>query len=253
MPLRSNVAYSAPASSPFSLALALVRVLGREVRPCRTMELDVAALLAGAPNLGERGARPGLSHRRAGEPMSLKIHDAAARRKSGELLSSTGQVANRRHAVTKEALSALPTLDIGELRQQWRGLYKTQAPSNLSREILVLDESVVVGWRRSRNRHHRLSRGRRHARKRPGHGRARKPAHDQALRPHRRRDHARRGRADPDLKGGCGGRPCGGVTDTAATQQKPSAWLLCCYWLLTGIVSLHCGGLRGWRSLLRRW
>jgi hypothetical protein len=36
-----------------------------------------------------------------------------------------------------EALSRLPTLDIDELRQQWRGLYKTQAPPNLSRELLV--------------------------------------------------------------------------------------------------------------------
>ena len=37
----------------------------------------------------------------------------------------------------REALSRLPTLDIGELRQQWRGLYKTQAPPYLSRELLV--------------------------------------------------------------------------------------------------------------------
>jgi Protein of unknown function (DUF2924) len=37
----------------------------------------------------------------------------------------------------REALSRLPTLDIGELRQQWRSLYKTQAPPNLSRELLV--------------------------------------------------------------------------------------------------------------------
>ena len=38
---------------------------------------------------------------------------------------------------SREALSRLPTLDIGELRQQWRGLYKTPAPPNLSRELLV--------------------------------------------------------------------------------------------------------------------
>ena len=37
----------------------------------------------------------------------------------------------------REALSRLPILDIGELRQRWRGLYKTQAPPNLSRELLV--------------------------------------------------------------------------------------------------------------------
>jgi len=36
---------------------------------------------------------------------------------------------NRRAAkpVTKAALSRLPMLDIGELRRQWRALYKTQA------------------------------------------------------------------------------------------------------------------------------
>jgi hypothetical protein len=37
----------------------------------------------------------------------------------------------------REALSRLPELNLGELRQQWRGLYKTQAPPNLSRELLV--------------------------------------------------------------------------------------------------------------------
>jgi hypothetical protein len=69
--------------------------------------------------------------------MSFAIHDAAVRRKSGEPPSPIGQAANRRNAVSKEALSRLPTLDIGELRQQWRGLYKTEAPPNLSRELLV--------------------------------------------------------------------------------------------------------------------
>ena len=69
--------------------------------------------------------------------MSLAIHDAPARQKSGEPSSPIGQAANRRNAVSKEALSRLPTLDIAELRQQWRGFYKTQAPHNLSRELLV--------------------------------------------------------------------------------------------------------------------
>src|SRR5690242_21707173 len=58
--------------------------------------------------------------------MSLAIHN-----------TPIGQAANRRNAVSKEALSRLPTLDIGELRQQWRGLYKTQPPANLSRELLL--------------------------------------------------------------------------------------------------------------------
>jgi hypothetical protein len=69
--------------------------------------------------------------------MSFAIHDAPARQKSGEPSSPIGQAASRRNAVSKEALSRLPTLDIGELRQQWRSLYKTQASPNLSRELLV--------------------------------------------------------------------------------------------------------------------
>ena len=66
--------------------------------------------------------------------MSLAIRDAPARQKSGERSS---QAANRQNAVNEEALLRLPTLDLGELRQRWRGLYKTQAPPNLSRELLV--------------------------------------------------------------------------------------------------------------------
>ena len=68
--------------------------------------------------------------------MSLAIHGTSARQKSDEPLSSIGQAANR-HVVNEEALSRLLTLDIGELRQQWRGLYKTQAPRHFSRELLV--------------------------------------------------------------------------------------------------------------------
>jgi hypothetical protein len=36
-----------------------------------------------------------------------------------------------------EALSRLPELDTGELRQQWRALYKAEASPHLSRELLV--------------------------------------------------------------------------------------------------------------------
>jgi hypothetical protein len=39
--------------------------------------------------------------------------------------------------VCREALSRLPTLDIIELRRQWRALYKTQASPDLSRELLL--------------------------------------------------------------------------------------------------------------------
>jgi hypothetical protein len=65
------------------------------------------------------------------------IYGASARQKSDEPSFPIGQAANRQNAVSKEALSRLLTLDIGELRQQWRGLYKTQAPRHLSRELLV--------------------------------------------------------------------------------------------------------------------
>jgi hypothetical protein len=58
----------------------------------------------------------------------------------------------------REALSRLPTLDIGELRQQWRGLYKTQAPVNLGRELLLravayrMQEVALGGLRPARQR-----------------------------------------------------------------------------------------------------
>ena len=58
----------------------------------------------------------------------------------------------------REALSRLPTLDIIELRQQWRGLYKTQPPANLSRELLLravayrMQELALGGLRPQRQR-----------------------------------------------------------------------------------------------------
>jgi hypothetical protein len=69
--------------------------------------------------------------------VSPAIHDASARQESGEPSSSIGRAANRQNVVSKEALSRLPKLDVGELRQQWRGLYKTEASRHLSRELLV--------------------------------------------------------------------------------------------------------------------
>jgi hypothetical protein len=68
--------------------------------------------------------------------MSLAIRGTSARQKSDEPSSSIGQAADRQ-VVNVEALSRLHMLDIGELRQQWRGLYKTQAPQSFSRELLV--------------------------------------------------------------------------------------------------------------------
>jgi Protein of unknown function (DUF2924) len=38
---------------------------------------------------------------------------------------------------SREALTRLPGLDIYELREQWRNLYKTEASPHLSRELLI--------------------------------------------------------------------------------------------------------------------
>ena len=37
----------------------------------------------------------------------------------------------------REALARLPKLDLGELRQHWRALYKADASPHLSRELLL--------------------------------------------------------------------------------------------------------------------
>ena len=46
-------------------------------------------------------------------------------------------MAVRRKDVSREALSRLPKLDPGELREEWRRLYKTDASPHLSRELLI--------------------------------------------------------------------------------------------------------------------
>ena len=43
----------------------------------------------------------------------------------------------RQDIVTKEALSRLPALDVRQLREMWRQLYKTAAAPRLSRELLM--------------------------------------------------------------------------------------------------------------------
>src|SRR5205807_3166321 len=68
------------------------------------------------PRLSDGGARPGLSHRRPGARMRRAIQDATA---------------------CRAALLHLPKLDLGELRQQWRVLYKAEASAYLSRELLL--------------------------------------------------------------------------------------------------------------------
>src|SRR6202035_3335376 len=46
-------------------------------------------------------------------------------------------MAVRQKDVSREALSRLPQLDIRELREEWRRLYKTDASPHLSRELLI--------------------------------------------------------------------------------------------------------------------
>jgi hypothetical protein len=57
----------------------------------------------------------------------------------------------------REALARLPELDLGELRQQWRALYKSDASPHLSRELLLRAvahrmQEVVFGGLRPEHR-----------------------------------------------------------------------------------------------------
>jgi hypothetical protein len=58
----------------------------------------------------------------------------------------------------REALARLPDLDLGELRQQWRALYKAEASPHLSHELLVravahrMQEVALGGLRPQRQR-----------------------------------------------------------------------------------------------------
>jgi hypothetical protein len=58
----------------------------------------------------------------------------------------------------REALARLLELDLGELRQQWRILYKTDASPHLSRELLVrsvayrMQEAALGGLRPQQQR-----------------------------------------------------------------------------------------------------
>jgi hypothetical protein len=58
----------------------------------------------------------------------------------------------------REALTRLPELDLAELRQQWRALYKSDAPPHLSRELLLravayrMQEVAFGGLRPERQR-----------------------------------------------------------------------------------------------------
>ena len=60
-------------------------------------------------------------------------------------------------AACREALARLPQLELAELRQQWRALYKSDAPPHLSRELLRavayrMQEVAFGGLRAERQR-----------------------------------------------------------------------------------------------------
>jgi hypothetical protein len=83
----------------------------------------------------------------------------------------------RQSKASKEALSRLPKLDIRELREEWRFLYKTDASPHLSRELLIravayrmqdLEISRMSGTRGTRSR----ARGRARPRQLPDEARA---------------------------------------------------------------------------------
>ena len=67
-------------------------------------------------------------------------------------------MAARQKGPTGEALSRLPKLDIRELREEWRLLYKADASPHLSRELLIravayrMQEVVLGGLRPERQR-----------------------------------------------------------------------------------------------------
>src|ERR1700756_4035485 len=67
-------------------------------------------------------------------------------------------MAVRQKDVSREALSRLPKLDIRELREEWRRLYKMDASPHLSRELLIravayrIQEVALGGLRPERQR-----------------------------------------------------------------------------------------------------
>jgi hypothetical protein len=74
-----------------------------------------------------------------------------------KLAAGDGDV-DPQQTISKEALARLPELDIEELRQHWRGLFKAKAPPHLSRDLLAralayrMQELALGGLRRSRRR-----------------------------------------------------------------------------------------------------
>src|SRR5712671_6912994 len=94
--------------------------------------------------LGQRGARPGLPHRRGGQPMKPKVHDASARQYSGEPSSGFGPNGGRKYRLRNLGLVELDGEIAGlvdrstrELRGAWRTLHHAGPPLGLSRDLII--------------------------------------------------------------------------------------------------------------------
>jgi hypothetical protein len=95
--------------------------------------------------LGQRGARPGVPHRRAGGPMKPPLHDASARQHSGEPSSGLGPVDIRKDRLRNRDLAELESCEIAglvdpstqELRRVWPTLYHSGPPLGLSRDLII--------------------------------------------------------------------------------------------------------------------
>src|ERR1700738_5206602 len=103
------------------------------------------------PCLEQRGARPGLSHRRAGEPMKPPVHDASARQHSSGPSSDLGSNDGRKDRLQNRDRAELEFCEIAglvdrstqELRRAWLSWYHTGPPLGLSRDLTTL----VRQWR----------------------------------------------------------------------------------------------------------
>src|ERR1700720_4693773 len=94
--------------------------------------------------LGQRGARPGVPHRRAGEPMKSPVHDTSARQYSGEPSPVPGRGSDRTDRLRGPDLSDLECKIAGligqstqDLRRAWRTLHHTGPPLGLSRDLII--------------------------------------------------------------------------------------------------------------------
>src|SRR6202158_808774 len=112
----------------------------RSRRPLGNLEEEARA----HPCLGHRGARPGLPHRRAGQPMKPPVHDASARQHSGEPSSGLGANGGREDRLRNPdpagldgEIAELVDRSTQELRRAWRTLHHAGPPLGLSRDLII--------------------------------------------------------------------------------------------------------------------